>query len=82
VTADHFVWRHAAFVGRSELTLNRLETEYPDPDLAPFCSLSGLRATRCVWSALMARVGLALFGRPTDGRLRKRRCSKKAICLS
>ena len=31
---------------------------------------------------LMVRVGLALFGRPAGGRLRKRRRSKKAICLS
>jgi len=35
-----------------------------------------------VVTLLMARVGLALLGRPIDGRLRKRRRSKKAICLS
>ena len=35
-----------------------------------------------VVTLLMARVGLALLGRPAGGRLRKRRRSKKAICLS
>jgi hypothetical protein len=39
------------FVGRSELTRNRLEIEYPDPRIGPFCSLSGLGTKGCVWSA-------------------------------